>query len=304
MKNYFETISIINKELFFIDEQIKRIISYSPNFLFDNLIDFILAKSKKIRSVITILVLKSILGEVSETQLKICALVELIHNASLIHDDIIDNAEKRRNKPSFNKLFGEKNAVITGDFLLSLSLKELSNINNSKVTSFFANSLTNICLGELNQNFERHQILSIEKYIEKSKLKTAELFKLSLNSCLIAENQQKYLNFAEDFTNNFGIAFQIRDDINDFSKNLSDKTKNDFQNGIYTAPIIYFKEQYQNKEISIENILNSNAITKSELLCNHYVNNALDLLTDFSDNQYKTILTNLCKQLKGPNDEN
>ena len=304
MKNYFETISIINKELCFIDKQIKKIISSSPDFLFDNLIDFVLSKSKKLRSVITILVLKSIFKEVSEKQLKICALVELIHNASLIHDDVIDNAERRRNKHSFNNLFGEKNAVIAGDFLLSLSLKELADINNSKITSLFANSLTNICLGELNQNFEKHQILSIEKYIEKSKLKTAELFKLCLISCLVVENQQENISFAEDFANNYGIAFQIRDDINDFSKTLSDKTKNDLQNGIYTAPIIYFKEQYPNKDITIENILNSNAITKSKQLCNLYIDNALDLLTDFSDNQYKAVLIKLCKQLKGQNDEN
>lgn len=301
-QQYFNNINIISEELSLVDNELKRMLLSCKNSFTRQFFDFIFSNSKKIRSTITILFIKMIRGKITKKQLKLCALIELLHNASLIHDDIVDNSDIRRNKPSFKKLFGCRQAVLAGDFLLSLCLKELSEINNNDISLLFAKSLMNICNGEIVQISQEQKDISIENYIYKSEQKTAELFKTLLISSFLIENLQNYVNFAENFGKFFGIAFQIRDDIDDFCSSLEKNIiSEDIQNGIYTAPVIYFLQENKEKEIKIlfkKNSSNSKYTSLANDLCSLYCDKALDLLSDFTDNQYKNVLIKLCNMLK------
>lgn len=302
MKDYKQTISTIQNELETVDQYLKKMILREKSFLSEKFLDFCFYKSKKIRSATTILFIKSIFGEVSPLQIRICALVELLHNASLIHDDIIDNSDLRRSKPSFNKTFDNKTAVLAGDFLLASALKELSEINIPQITALFSNALLKICSGELEQISEKNKIISIDKYLEKSEKKTSELFKLAINCSLSAENQTEYLNIGNEFGKNFGIAFQIRDDLLNFTSQDSDKPLgNDLLQGIYTAPAIYYFNSHEFEKIDItiiEKIKKSSAISETKFLLEKFAKQTLDLTNNFTDNQYKQALTDLCKLLE------
>lgn len=291
MKNYFDIIKPVKPELDTVNSYLEEFLSdFSKYFAYD-----IVSNSKKIRSAVTILFVKMIFGKIEN--LKLCALVELLHNTSLIHDDVVDDADIRRNAPSFKKVFGNKEAVIAGDFLLSVALKEYGKFEG--ITDLFADTLITMCRGEAEQLAGRNKLPTVEDYILKSEQKTSELFKLSLKSCLIAQNGKEYLPVAEDFAKYFGIAFQIRDDINDIiCPEKNNHLENDIKNGIYTLPVILYRSQNPNAEINAENIKNSEALNDSIALCHSYFDKALDLLNDFSDNQYKQTLTDLCKMLK------
>lgn len=308
MLNYFQTIDIINEDLLLIDEKIKTIILYRKNFLSQNFLDFILTHSKKIRSAITILTLKADNISISDDIISLCALIELVHNASLIHDDVIDKSDYRRNSMSFNKIFDDKTAVIAGDFLLSLIMNEIVKINNPNITNTFIKTMLSLCEGEINQIQNKNALISIDEYIKKSEQKTADLFKCSLICSFLTVNKENMLGFAENFAKNFGIAFQIKDDLDNFISESKEKPlENDFLNGIYTAPLIFYLEDYPceviNSEI-IHKVKNSNAIVKTEKLYTYFSDNAIDLLGYFSDNQYKKALLNLCKMFnKGIHNE-
>ncbi|MGN0013806.1 MAG: polyprenyl synthetase family protein [Candidatus Gastranaerophilaceae bacterium] len=302
MKDYKQIISIIQDELQQVDRYLKKMILTEKSFLSDKFLDFCFYKAKKIRSVTTILFIKSIFGKVSPLQIRICALVELLHNASLIHDDIIDNSDLRRNKPSFNNLFDNKTAVLAGDFLLASALKELSEINIPQITVLFSKALLKICSGEIEQISEKNKIISIDKYLEKSEKKTSELFKLAINCSLFAERQTQYLNIGNEFGKSFGIAFQIRDDLLNFtSQNCGKPSGNDILQGIYTAPSIYYFNSHEFEKIdetTIEKIKKSSAISETKIILEKFVKQTLDLTKNFTDNQYKQALTDLCRLLE------
>ena len=300
MDKYFEIINIIDFELLEIDKAIEKIIFKNKNFLSETFLKYILSGSKKIRSAITILLLKACDENISDNVISICALIELIHNASLIHDDIIDNSDIRRNLPSFNQQFGNKTAVIAGDFLLSLIFDTLCEINNQKITKIFSQTVKNLCMGEISQIENKNKIISLDDYLQKTEQKTATLFQCAVKSAFLTQKQTQKLEFAENFAKNFGLAFQIKDDLKNFTKTTQDKpSKNDFLSGILTAPAIFYSQQHSIDQINtktFEKIKNSFAIRQTEKLYSSFSAKAIDLLEYFSDNQYKQALIGLCRQ--------
>lgn len=299
---YQTATNIIVSELKKVDNEILKILSSNNNFLTPIFIEYILRGSKKIRSSVAILAGKALNGEFSDRQLLICAITEIIHNASLIHDDIVDNADIRRGNESFNKLYDNSTAVLSGDYLISLVLQELIKLNDNNILQQYIHTFSNLCKGEINQLEEKNQIISIEKYLEKTENKTAKLFETTLFSVFMAENQVANIDFASEFGKNFGIAFQIRDDIKNFTQKTADKPKlSDLENGICTLPAIIFAKENNISDfskINSKDIQNSEAIAKSADLCTKYANNALDLIQNFSDNQYVHGLKILCEELK------
>lgn len=301
MKNYEKIISPIREEINKIDNFLELFLN-TKNILSSELTDFVIKKSKKIRSVISALFIKAKFGKITENQLKIFAITEITHNASLIHDDIIDKSEIRRNSPTINKLFGNSAAVIFGDFILSVALKQLCEINDKEITDLFINSMNKICIGELNQQFAKNEVSTMEQYLEKTELKTAELFKTCLVAALKHEKQFEILQIAEEFGKNFGIMFQIKDDLVNFlGTDPSKPLKNDFSEGIYTAPVVFWSQTKNIKSIKPNNfneIINSDAIEKTNNLINSFNRKNLDLISYLPDNQYKSALIDLCMEVQ------
>ena len=213
----------------------------------------------------------------------------MIHNASLIHDDIIDNSDFRRGIKSLSSEFGNKLGVICGDYLLSLAMEEILNLDCNYITKNIVKTLKQMCLGEINQNFDRFKIGTIEEYIEKIKQKTAYLFETALECCAFISNKDYNIEKIKYFGQNFGIAFQIKDDLLNILKNEDLKpVQSDIAQGIYTAPVI-FAGNIENLEIGVE---------KTKDLLNNYIKNLLYQLKDIDNNIYKKALEELVELLK------
>lgn len=244
----------------------------------ENLYEYISAPSKNIRPVLTFLFLKASGYEITQEQTKVQAAVELIHNASLLHDDVIDESETRRQFSSFNKKEGNRLAVISGDFVLSLALKKLVETGSTEILNIFATTLKKMCLGEIFQNKSKFQIPTMEDYLEKTYNKTGALFEASLKAALPSGK-------SAEFAKNFGIAFQIRDDILNITNKSADS---DILNGIYTAPVIYSG----NPDNPLE------GIEKAKDLLDTYLERAGKCIQILPQNKYKSTLTELTEILK------
>ena len=280
---------LVQKELSQIEKIVLDAISVR-NELKQSLIKFLASPSKRIRPVIALLYLKAQGINITEDIIKLLASIEIVHNASLIHDDIIDESEFRRGEKTLSATFGSKLGVISGDYLLSLAMGMVSELGSVEILSEFSNTLKQMCIGEINQNFELFKIGTIENYIEKSKNKTAYLFKSALLCPLILANASKDIkDKAFEYSLNFGIAFQIRDDLLNLTKFDDSKPYgNDIAEGIYNAPVIYAN--------GTDNL--SEGIEKTHSLLNNYVNKALLSLDSIEGNKYKNSLKQLTELLK------
>lgn len=235
------------------------------------------APSKHIRPLISFLYLKVLGAEVDEKQIQYQTAIELVHNASLIHDDVIDDSEIRRNQKTLNKDFDSKLAVIAGDYLLSVAMKKVINIGVLGLVDMFCETLKDMTKGEIGQYFDKFKIPTIEQYIRKSEQKTARLFQTALlGGLMLCENNE--LKNADLFAKNFGIAFQIRDDLINCKQ-----AKTDILEGIYTAPVIY------SGGTDITDI----GIEKTKDLLNNYLDIAKDSLKNINNSKYKKALLEL-----------
>lgn len=244
------------------------------------LFELLNAPSKHIRPLVSFLYLKTLGEKIDDAQVLYQSAIELVHNASLIHDDVIDDSKVRRGLPTLNSQFGNKLAVMTGDYLLSRAMQKVLDIGNLELVKLFSDTLEVMSSGEISQHFGKFQIPTIEEYIKKSEQKTAKLFETAIcGSLLVAKSNNDGLDFAKSF----GIAFQIRDDL------INCKTTNtDISDGIYTAPVIF----------SGDTKVTSDAIEKTKSLLNNYIDEALKCLSKIDENEYKLALVELLELMR------
>lgn len=271
--------------------------------LHKDLLDYLTSPAKRIRPLLGLLYTKSISNKINQKQLDILLAVELIHNATLIHDDVIDEAKDRRTRKTINCKFDNNLAVIAGDLLLSVAMEKIINTGSIDVIKLCTEALKTTCNGEIKQYFNKNKIISIEEYIEKSKEKTALLFKIAVLGCIYLSNNKpnaSIIKSAIDFSENFGIAFQIRDDLinvlNTESKNL-----NDINLGIYNAPVIFAYET-DKKILDSQDIINkiktSHGIEKTKDLMDNYFDKSIFALEEISANMFKENIIRLVDLLK------
>lgn len=287
----------VKDDLSLLESDIRNLFRHKTP-LDEDLITFLNSSAKRLRPVLSFLFSRSISDKINSSQYDVITAVELIHNATLIHDDVIDKAEKRRNNDTLNIKFDDNLAVIAGDFLLSTAMEKIINTESVEVLKMCTQALKSTCIGEIKQYFNKFKITSIEEYIEKSRAKTALLFEIgllgSLKLCEYNINES-ITKAAIDFSQNFGIAFQIRDDLINVLK--SDYiTSQDIDNGIYTAPII-FAYQENNQILSESNILsqikNTKGIEKTKNLMDNYFDSSIIALSVIEDNMYKKTILEL-----------
>lgn len=180
---------------------------------------------------------------------KTAAIVEMIHAASLLHDDVIDDAYTRRSKPSLNALYGNKTAIMLGDILYSKGFMELNNIS-PEVAKVISSAVVQLSLGELKDvSLSKAFNLDKEAYLEMIYQKTASLMEASAGAAAILAGKSKdaYMTYGR----NLGIAFQIIDDLLDItadSQTLGKPALHDFEEGKTTLPYIYLYEALKNDE--------------------------------------------------------
>ena len=303
-KNFFEKYLEITKPIL---DDLKKLDTFYEN-LFCSFADekissvlkkFLSHKGKQLRPVMIFLLMHALKRSGEDFYYNLALSNELLHNATLIHDDIIDCSLLRRGQKTLNLEYDSKLAVLAGDYLLSEVLKIFSQIDDEQIRTLHTDTISNLISGELFQYFHRFKLLSIDEYIEKSKNKTARLFEAGLVSTYLYKNKDdKFVENVRNFALNFGIGFQIDNDLKSVENAV--KVSEDIKNGDYGAPVIFYSQEYPVESVkTTENLLNllknSAAIEKTIALKNKYINMAIENLEFIEDNQYKDSILKLCK---------
>jgi octaprenyl-diphosphate synthase len=197
---------------------------------------------KRMRPILMLLMAKNY-GEVSQVTQHSAVGLELLHTASLVHDDVVDESGERRGQASVNAEYNNKVAVLVGDYILSTALLHVSFTGNQRIIQYLAELGRTLAAGEILQlsNIQNQEI-SEDVYYQVIKQKTAALFEAcAIIGALSAGASDEEVKRAGEFGQNLGIMFQIRDDIFDYfdSKEIGKPTGNDMTEGKLTLPVIY-----------------------------------------------------------------
>ena len=202
---------------------------------------------KRIRPVICILVARALNYPGSEL-IRLASSIELLHTATLIHDDVVDESLLRRGKESIQTKWDNAHGVLVGDFVYSKAFQLMASFDNPEIIRALANATNRISEGEVLQLSLKNETSLIKKdYFEIIERKTAELFKVSaLTSGILSSSSDEQLKSLENFSTSLGVAFQIQDDILDYYGDESltgKKLGKDFEEGKFTLPIIIALEE-------------------------------------------------------------
>ena len=256
-------------------------------------------------------------GEISVTNHRISAIIEFIHTATLLHDDVVDQSAKRRNIKTANALFGNAASVLVGDFIYSRSFQMMVGINNMEIMNILSNTTNAISEGEVLQLLNSHNPdINEEQYFKVIEFKTAKLFEACGSLAGISNN-----NSAEEIASysrlgfHFGIIFQLIDDILDYYGDASQIGKNigdDLSEGKVTLPLIYamensndiqcklIKDAIKVGDISklpdiIDIIEKTQSISKVQIKSEEHLNNIKIILDKKTNNDYKKMLLELAE---------
>lgn len=233
-----------------VKTEITKALTKSPRIINEYLTHLSTSQGKMIRAASVLICAQDPEGMIPSQAAHAAAAIEIIHLASLVHDDVIDNSDLRRGTETLQKKYGKRTAVICGDYLLSLALKMASAIPNRENYAKLdvPDYISRLCLGELLQNINNYNFnLSVYEYIKIISGKTAALFEASFHAGAIlggyspteVKKYRKIGNYA-------GLIFQIQDDCLDFDKTIEQAKKpvqSDYEQGVITLPFIHALEK-------------------------------------------------------------
>ena len=249
--------------------------------------------------------------------INLAACVELIHNATLMHDDVIDNSDIRRGKKTTNLIWGNQSSILAGDYLLSRCFQMIVEDGNLEVLKLLSSTSAKIAQGEILQLQHKNEIDMLEEtYLKIISSKTAVLFSAATKvGAILSEKSNKEKEALEFYGKNLGITFQIADDTLDYNSEVNSfgkKVGNDFFEGKITLPLILLFQQSNNSEKKqLEIIFKQDARSSNDLSiildliskyktisqcykkAEHFINLASNSLSVFKDTKEKKILENL-----------
>lgn len=232
----------IAQDLSKLNDIIKNVLECNSALMNQIVTNFLESKGKQIRPILVILSGR-FFGGTNEKVLNAGAAIELLHNATLIHDDVIDESKERRGQPTINRIWDNHISVLVGDFFVSAALHCAVQTENHRITAVLSRLGRELSLGEMDQidNARQHSI-DEESYFNIIKHKTASLFKCCVEvSGHVNNANEKELADLMQFTEILGLCFQIKDDIFDYfeDKAIGKPTGNDLREGKVTLPLIY-----------------------------------------------------------------
>ncbi len=248
--------------------------------------------------------------------------VELMHTATLVHDDAIDKALVRRGRPTINSVWGEEKAVLLGDYLFAKAGEFATDTQNLHVVKLFSQTLGIISSGELGQTFSAFKLRQTrEDYLQRIARKTASLFSLATKSgAILSQAPEKAIQSLKDYGHNLGIAFQVVDDVLDFISTEEEVGKpvgSDLAQGTLTLPAMLLLERYpednpverlfynedkeKNIALAIEMVRNSSIVAECYSIASDYCARAcrnLNLLPDNDSHRSLIELTDYTAERK------
>lgn len=198
----------------------------------------------------------------------IAAAIEVLHLATLVHDDVIDESDLRRGQETLNSRYDNRVAVYTGDYLFTVCFRLLSDyVEDASVLQLDKNGMESILVGELNQmNMKYNPNMTMRNYLKQIQGKTAQLFALSCYAGAYEKDAKKISHAAYQIGNNIGMAFQIIDDVLDYTQATAVAGKpmmSDLKNGVYTAPLLFAMQE--NRKVFEPYISKKEDITEAEI---------------------------------------
>lgn len=254
---------------------------------------------------------------------RMAASLEILHVATLIHDDIIDDSPIRRSLPSIQAMYGQDIAVYTGDFLFTVYFHLLStSTNNARTIEMNAHSMKRVLVGELDQmNLRYNTEITVKQYFQHIKGKTAQLFEFScLEGIHYTGGSKRMQLLAKRIGYNIGMAFQIMDDILDYQSTESAMQKpvfEDMKNGYYTLPLIlamdkskgefgpYLEKRTELTDIEVAEVQGLietyDGIKQAEVIAERFTDKALSNIMKLPDLPERAILYKVTETLLGRN---
>lgn len=318
MSDFWKDYKEINEELAEVRAIVKKSVNTSEKYFKESIYSMVDAGGKMLRP--AFLLISGKVGNYdSEKMHNLAAVLEILHLATLIHDDIIDESNLRRGVETVQSKYGKEYAIYAGDYMFCNCFMMLSKYDyNTENLREISKAISKICLGEIKQyNLRYSQKISILKYIKIVSGKTAALFAISL---YVGANEagcdEKLAKIFGRIGYNIGMAFQIMDDILDYSSNsveMGKGTQRDLVRGYYTLPLIFALEKDHKGELSyllnestlseedvkkvIEIVKNSDGLERSKVLAKKYTDRAFKNIEKLPSSNSKTILTEVTTKL-------
>ena len=269
--SYFQLKNLVENRLISVEEKIKSKL-ISDVDLVQKMTDFhVNTGGKRLRALLTLGSAKMCGYSKGTRDINLAACVELIHAATLMHDDVIDNGTVRRGKKTLNKIWGNHSSVLIGDYLLSRCFEMMVDDGNLEVLKLLSSTSSKIAQGEVLQLQHNREVDMLEEtYLKIISAKTAELFAAATKvGAILSEVKTKEKEALEFYGRNLGLTFQIADDTLDYNSDLKlfgKKIGQDFYEGKITLPIILlFQKTENNEKEKIKNIFLKDKRDENEL---------------------------------------
>ncbi|MDF2607859.1 MAG: heptaprenyl diphosphate synthase component [Bacillales bacterium] len=306
----------VNREISKIESILGKSLTTKQKVLHKASLKLLKSGGKRIRPVLVI-----IAGKFGQTKndniLNVAATLELIHMASLVHDDVIDESLTRRNSPTVYAEHGASMSMYAGDFIFAKALKLMCNINNVKAHQLLSNTITQLCLGEIDQIRDKYNFnQNFRNYLRRINRKTAILISTSCElGGIVSEADPKIQQSLKYFGYYLGMSYQIIDDILDFTsdeKTLGKPAGGDLLQGNVTLPVLFAmrdeelsvkirKVNTNMSKIDLDEILidikNSGAIEYSQEISDRYLRLALNQLESLPQNSAKDAFNSIALKL-------
>ena len=315
--SYFQLKNSVEDKLMLVEEKIKSKLESDVDLVEKMTRYHLETGGKRLRALLTLGSAK-LCGYTKGTRdINLAACVELIHSATLMHDDVIDNGSVRRGKETLNKIWDNHSSVLVGDYLLSRCFEMMVEDGNLEVLKLLSSTSSKIAQGEVLQLQHKGEVDMLEEtYLKIISAKTAELFAAATKvGAILSEMKTKEKEALEFYGRNLGLTFQIADDTLDYNSELKlfgKKIGKDFYEGKITLPIILlFQKGNSEEKENLKKIFSQNSrdenefkftmslIKKYEIIkgcyqkAHHYINLASNSLSVFKDCKEKNILENL-----------
>ena len=315
--SYFQLKNSVENKLLLVEEKIKLKLSSDVDLVEKMTAYHLETGGKRLRALLTLGSAKMCGYSKGTRDINLAACVELIHSATLMHDDVIDNGSIRRGKKTINKIWDNHSSILVGDYLLSRCFEMMVEDGNLEVLKLLSSTSSKIAQGEVLQLQHRGEVDMLEEtYLKIISAKTAELFAAATKvGAILSDMKMKEKEALEFYGRNLGLTFQIADDTLDYNSDLKlfgKKIGKDFYEGKVTLPIILLFQKANNQEkIKLKDtFLKDNRdegdlnytltlIKKYDVInacyqkAQHYINLASNSLSVFSDCEEKNILENL-----------
>ena len=315
--SYLDLKNSVEDKLVLVEEKIKNKLTSNVD-LVQKISDYHLKTGgKRLRALLTLGSSKLCGYLKGGRDINLAACIELIHGATLLHDDVIDNGDMRRGKKTINIIWGNQSSILAGDYLLSRCFEMMVEDGNLEVLKLLSSTSAKIAQGEILQLQHKGEIDMLEEtYLKIIYSKTAALFSAATKvGAILSKKNNKEKEALEFYGKNLGLTFQIADDTLDYNSEINlfgKKVGNDFYEGKITLPIILLYQQanYTEKKL-LENIFKQTIrsaddlsvilklISKYKIIsrcykkAEHYINLASNSLSIFKDSEEKKKLENL-----------